>query len=102
MVGGTVDAAGTGAALGGAGRTGGRQVLLGTWGPTRQGSTWRDEAATRQGVHCTVPELWRVLAEVDAVHGLYHLLMHNVFALAPDNVLTPAPGRDSWPGSPSR
>lgn len=63
-------------------------VLLGAWGLTRQSSMWRDEAATWQGVHRTVPELWRMLAEVDAVHGLYYLLMHGVFAVAPDNLLT--------------
>ncbi len=63
-------------------------VLLGGWGLTRQGSMWRDEAATWQGVHRTVPELWRMLAEVDAVHGLYYLLMQGMFAVSPDNLLT--------------
>jgi mannosyltransferase len=64
------------------------RVLLGCWGLTRQGSMWRDEAATWQGAHRTVPELWRMLGEVDAVHGLYYLLMHGVFAVAPDTLLS--------------
>ncbi|MEU8772870.1 glycosyltransferase family 39 protein [Streptomyces sp. NPDC048606] len=45
------------------------------------GSMWRDESTTWQVAHRPLPELWRLLGEVDAVHGLHYLLAHGVFAL---------------------
>lgn len=47
-------------------------ALTGSWGV----SLWTDEAATIAGARRTLPELWRMLQNVDAVHGLYYLLMH--------------------------
>jgi len=39
-------------------------------------SLWYDEAATVTAVTRDWPELWRMLGNVDAVHGAYYLLMH--------------------------
>ena len=46
-------------------------------------SLWFDEAATISASTRTVPELWRLLGNIDAVHGLYYLLMHGWFWLFP-------------------
>ncbi|KOV25099.1 glycosyltransferase family 39 protein [Streptomyces sp. XY152] len=54
-------------------------LALGLWGLSRQHSVWRDEAATWQVARRSVTDIWRLLGEVDAVHGLYYLLMHGLF-----------------------
>ncbi len=46
-------------------------------------SLWFDEAATISASTRTVGELWRMVANIDAVHGLYYLLMHGWFAVFP-------------------
>ncbi|WP_192830011.1 glycosyltransferase family 39 protein [Mycobacterium sp. UM_Kg1] len=47
-------------------------------------SMWFDEAATiSAATHRTLPELWRLLTHIDAVHGLYYLFMHGWFAVFP-------------------
>lgn len=46
-------------------------------------SLWFDEAATISASTRSVPELWQMLGKVDAVHGLYYLLMHGWFAVFP-------------------
>ncbi|MGH3560501.1 MAG: glycosyltransferase family 39 protein, partial [Mycobacterium sp.] len=47
-------------------------------------SLWFDEAATiSASANRSLPELWRMLVQVDAVHGLYYLLMHGWFAVFP-------------------
>lgn len=46
-------------------------------------SLWFDEAATLSAATRTVPELWRMVANIDAVHGFYYLLMHGWFAVFP-------------------
>ncbi|MBT2448200.1 hypothetical protein J7F03_14140 [Streptomyces sp. ISL-43] len=43
---------------------------------------WRDESVTWQVAHRPLGDLWELLGQVDAVHGLYYLLMHAVFALS--------------------
>lgn len=57
-------------------------LAVGLWGLHR-GGMWRDEAVTYQVARRTVPQIWRLLHGVDAVHGLYYLLMHVVLAAAP-------------------
>ncbi|MFG2295801.1 hypothetical protein [Streptomyces sp. NPDC048603] len=52
---------------------------LGLWGLSRQDSVWRDEAATWQVAGRPAGEIWHMLGNVDAVHGLYYLLMHVLF-----------------------
>ena len=46
-------------------------------------SLWFDEAATISAATRPVPDLWRMLGHIDAVHGLYYLLMHGWFAAVP-------------------
>lgn len=47
-------------------------------------SLWFDEAATiSASTHRSLPELWRMLTHIDAVHGLYYLFMHGWFAVFP-------------------
>ncbi|MFJ9074006.1 hypothetical protein ACIRO3_01960 [Streptomyces sp. NPDC102278] len=74
-----------------AGRTALRRVApplvalaLGLWGLERGpagGSMWRDESVTVQVAHRPLGDLWELLGQVDAVHGLHYLLLHGVFAL---------------------
>ncbi|MEU3725251.1 hypothetical protein [Streptomyces sp. NPDC031705] len=42
---------------------------------------WRDESTTWQVAHRPLGGLAELLGRVDAVHGLYYLLMHGVFAV---------------------
>ncbi|MFI5685627.1 hypothetical protein [Streptomyces sp. NPDC051636] len=65
-------------------------LVLGLWGLDR-GGMWRDEAVTFQVARRTVPQIWRLLHGVDAVHGLYYLLMHAVLAPHPGEVLLRLP-----------
>lgn len=47
-------------------------------------SLWFDEAATISATtQRSLPELWRLLGHIDAVHGLYYLFMHGWFAIFP-------------------
>lgn len=46
-------------------------------------SLWFDEAATLSAAQRSVPELWRTVLNIDAVHGLYYLLMRGWFAVFP-------------------
>jgi len=51
-------------------------AVLGAWGLARSGSMGNDEVATRWAALLSVRELAHLLRHVDAVHGLYYLLMH--------------------------
>jgi mannosyltransferase len=47
-------------------------------------SLWFDESATiSASASRSLPELWRLLSHIDAVHGLFYLLMHGWFTLFP-------------------
>ncbi len=47
-------------------------------------SFWYDEAATVSASYSrSLVQLWRMLGNVDAVHGLYYLLMHGWFQIFP-------------------
>ncbi|UXA07583.1 glycosyltransferase family 39 protein [Mycobacterium sp. SMC-2] len=47
-------------------------------------SFWYDEAATISAAYSrSLAQLWRMLGNVDAVHGLYYLLMHAWFQVFP-------------------
>lgn len=61
-------------------------MLLGFWGLSRQHSMWRDESVTWQVAHRPLGGLGALLGQVDAVHGLYYLLMHAVFRTAGDGL----------------
>ncbi|MFI1801533.1 glycosyltransferase family 39 protein [Streptomyces sp. NPDC020379] len=58
---------------------------IGLWGLDR-GTMWRDESATFQVARRSVPQIRHLLGSVDAVHGLYYLLMHWVLALRADEI----------------
>lgn len=45
-------------------------------------SFWRDEGATLSAVHRSLPQLIRLLGQMDAVHGTYYLLMWPLVRLA--------------------
>ncbi|WP_435056809.1 glycosyltransferase family 39 protein [Streptomyces capoamus] len=65
-------------------------LALGAWGLDR-GGMWRDEAVSLQVGRRTVPQIWRLLHDVDAVHGLYYLLLHAVLAVHPGEVVLRLP-----------
>ncbi|WP_086085308.1 MULTISPECIES: mannosyltransferase [Mycobacterium] len=47
-------------------------------------SLWFDEGATiSAAANRTLPELWKLLGHIDAVHGFYYLLMHGWYAIFP-------------------
>ncbi|MEU6430161.1 glycosyltransferase family 39 protein [Microbispora sp. NPDC046973] len=58
-------------------------LLGGLWG-VRRGSMWQDEATTYAVAGRALPDLWRTLGNVDAVHGLYYLALHPFIRLAGD------------------
>ncbi|MFE0176392.1 glycosyltransferase family 39 protein [Streptomyces sp. NPDC059002] len=60
-------------------------LAIGLWGLDR-GTVWRDEGATLQVARRSLPEIWHLLHQVDAVHGLYYLLMHAVLPADPGEV----------------
>ncbi|MET8771002.1 glycosyltransferase family 39 protein [Streptomyces sp. NPDC004658] len=60
-------------------------LALGLWGLDR-GGMWRDEAVSFQVGRRTAPRIWLLLHDVDAVHGLYYLLLRPVLAVHPGEV----------------
>ncbi|GFG90360.1 glycosyltransferase family 39 protein [Mycobacterium bourgelatii] len=57
-------------------------LISGAW--AGRPSFWYDEGATISAAASrTLPELWKLLSHIDAVHGLYYLLMHGWFAIFP-------------------
>src|ERR1700739_1432975 len=57
-------------------------------------SFWYDEAATISAAYSrSLGQLWRMLGNVDAVHGLYYVLMHGWFQIFPPT--------EFWPRVPS-
>ncbi|MFC7842635.1 hypothetical protein [Streptomyces sp. NPDC057382] len=65
-------------------------LAAGLWGLDR-GGMWGDESVTFQVAQRTVPQIWRLLHDVDAVHGLYYLFMHAVLAVRADEVVLRLP-----------
>ncbi|MGW5614806.1 glycosyltransferase family 39 protein [Streptomyces sp. NPDC003877] len=65
-------------------------LAIGLWGLDR-GGMWGDESVTFQVAQRTVGQIWRLLHDVDAVHGLYYLVMHAVLAVRPDEVVLRLP-----------
>ena len=56
-------------------------LVLGWWGIARDNSMGNDEVATRWAALLPLRELVHLVSNVDAVHGLYYLLMHGWVAL---------------------
>ncbi|MFF7485966.1 glycosyltransferase family 39 protein [Streptomyces luteogriseus] len=65
-------------------------LTIGLWGLDR-GGMWGDESVTFQVAQRTVPQIWRLLHDVDAVHGLYYLFMHAVLTVHPGEVVLRLP-----------
>ncbi|PAZ15918.1 hypothetical protein CLM62_11150 [Streptomyces sp. SA15] len=63
---------------------------IGLWGLDR-GGIWGDESVTFAVGRRTVPQIWQLLHEMDAVHGLYYLFMHAVLAVHPGEVVLRLP-----------
>ncbi|MGV0744761.1 glycosyltransferase family 39 protein [Mycolicibacterium sp. XJ870] len=57
-------------------------IVLSAAGAARP-SLWFDEAATISAATRSVPELWGLIGNIDAVHGLYYLGMHGWFTIFP-------------------
>src|SRR5260370_7211380 len=51
-------------------------ALVGVWGLGRDSSMGNDEVATRWAALLSLHQLAHLVRHVDAVHGLYYLLMH--------------------------
>ena len=58
-------------------------AVAGAWRP----SLWTDEAATLTAAQRSLPDLWRMLGTVDAVHGAYYAAMHPWVAVAGGSAL---------------
>ncbi|MFF2508461.1 hypothetical protein ACFVTY_34625 [Streptomyces sp. NPDC058067] len=65
-------------------------LALGLWGLDRA-TIWRDEAATMLVATRSLPEIRHVLGNIDAVHGLYYVLIHFVLGGQPDAFLMRLP-----------
>jgi mannosyltransferase len=58
-------------------------AVIGGAGASRP-SLWFDESATiSASASRSLPDLWRLLGHIDAVHGLFYLMMHGWFAVFP-------------------
>ncbi|GII42399.1 glycosyltransferase family 39 protein [Planotetraspora phitsanulokensis] len=55
-------------------------LVAGVWGVDR-GSMWHDEATSFTVARRSLPALWDTLGQIDAVHGLYYLMLHPLLAL---------------------
>ncbi|AEW98926.1 glycosyltransferase family 39 protein [Streptantibioticus cattleyicolor] len=62
-------------------------LAIGLWGIDRHGSVWRDEAASYEVARRSLAEIWHMLGSVDAVHGLYYLLLHCLFTVFPGGLV---------------
>ena len=56
-------------------------AVLGVWGLARDSSMGNDEVATRWAALLSLHQLAHLLRHVDAVHGLYYLVMHGWMAV---------------------
>jgi mannosyltransferase len=56
-------------------------AVLGAWGLARDSSMGNDEVATRWAALLSLRELAHLVNTVDAVHGLYYLIMHGWVAV---------------------
>ena len=65
------------------------------WG-IKSASYWRDEAATLSATRRSFPQLIRMLGNVDAVHGVYYVLMWPVVHLIGTDELAMRLPSASW------
>ncbi|MFC5218789.1 glycosyltransferase family 39 protein [Streptomyces coerulescens] len=62
--------------------------LVGLWKLDRDASSWRDETVSYAVAKRSLGELWLLVQNIDAVHGLYYFLAHLVLAVWDDGVLS--------------
>jgi mannosyltransferase len=67
-------------------------VVLGIWGLTRDNAMGNDEVASKWAALLSLRELAHLLRHVDAVHGLYYLILHAwvVFGSSPTIIRVPS------------
>lgn len=63
-------------------------LALGLWGIRRQNTLWGDEAVTYDLAHRDLAQIWATAQHVDLVHALYYAVMHAVFTVLGDGLLT--------------
>ena len=56
-------------------------LALGLWGLRRKDSIWGDEAVSLEVARRSTGQIWQLTQHIDAVHGLYYLLLHLLFTL---------------------
>jgi mannosyltransferase len=66
-------------------------AALGLWGLARDSAMGNDEVATRWAALLSLRQLAHLLRHVDAVHGLYYLLMHGWMAVGTSPVAMRVP-----------
>ncbi|MET8898329.1 glycosyltransferase family 39 protein [Streptomyces albogriseolus] len=62
--------------------------LVSLWKLDRDASSWRDETVSYAVAKRSLDELWLLVQNIDAVHGLYYLLAHLALGVWDDGVLT--------------
>ncbi|WP_424851947.1 glycosyltransferase family 39 protein [Streptomyces sp. SAI-170] len=62
--------------------------LVSLWKLDRDASSWRDETVSYAVAKRSLGELWLLVQNIDAVHGLYYFLAHLVLGVWDDGVLT--------------
>lgn len=62
--------------------------LVSLWKLDRDASSWRDETVSYAVGRRSLGELWHLVHNIDAVHGLYYFLAHLVLAVRDDGVWT--------------
>ncbi|HWU46483.1 MAG TPA: glycosyltransferase family 39 protein [Humibacter sp.] len=65
-------------------------LVLGVWGLDR-GSMFGTEAATYWAARLPIATFWRLLSHVDAVHGIYYLMMRGILAFGANEVVLRIP-----------
>ncbi|MEU6394367.1 glycosyltransferase family 39 protein [Streptomyces sp. NPDC046939] len=63
-------------------------LLLGWWKLDRNGMSWRDETVSVAAGRRSLGELWHLLHNIDAVHGLYYFLAHIVLGIVDGGALS--------------
>lgn len=62
--------------------------LVTLWKLDRDASSWRDETVSYAVAKRSLGELWLLVQNIDAVHGLYYFLAHFTLGVWDDGVLT--------------
>ncbi|MGV4986685.1 glycosyltransferase family 39 protein [Streptomyces sp. NRAIS4] len=63
-------------------------LVLGWWKLSRDDSSWRDETVSYAVGKRSFGQLWHLLHNIDAVHGLYYFLAHLVLSVWDEGVVS--------------